>query len=166
MDDNIEWHQHGPQEMEFSKASVQMGDTLLFGRKTYEMMRAFWPTPMAVNTMPEIAAGMNESEKWVASRTLTAPGWENAKVIQEDVVTFLQKAKQDHSSDITLLGSGTILELLSNHHLIDEYQFLIDPIIVQNGVPILSKIQKNINLKLVHQETFDSGGLLCYYHLK
>ncbi len=68
--EDISWHQHGQEEGEFSANNLQSDNILLFGRKTYEMMANFWQSPAAYESFPEVAAGMNKSEKIVFSRTL------------------------------------------------------------------------------------------------
>src|SRR5262245_55988715 len=71
---------HGGSDSEFdafTKKNASGGGSLLMGRKTYETMLAYWPTPQANKDMPEVAKGMNEAQKVVFSRTLTTSDWKN-----------------------------------------------------------------------------------------
>src|SRR5512140_3340541 len=69
-----------PEMQEFVAHNASGGGELLFGRKTYEEMVAFWPTPAAAQQMPVVAKRMGEATKHVVSRTLTSPGWQNVRV--------------------------------------------------------------------------------------
>jgi hypothetical protein len=55
VDGDISWHRHGVEENQFAAESLQSGNTLLFGRNTYEMMAGYWPTPMAMQNDPDVA---------------------------------------------------------------------------------------------------------------
>ncbi len=69
------WHTHGEEEAKYSEEALGEENVLLFGRKTYEMMASFWPTPQAKALFPQVAAGMNNAEKNVFSRSrLNRPG--------------------------------------------------------------------------------------------
>ena len=121
---DIAWHQHSPggEEAEYSKEGAQAGSVLLFGRVTYEMMAGFWPTPTAKQAMPEIAEGMNKSEKIVFSNTLKKAGWNNSRIIGGDIITQTKKLKEQPGPDMTILGSGSIITQFANEGLIDEYE--------------------------------------------
>ena len=64
LNEDISWHRHGEEESQFSADSLQSGNILLFGRKTFEMMASFWPTEMAAQQFPDVAIGMNKSKKF------------------------------------------------------------------------------------------------------
>jgi tryptophan-rich sensory protein len=74
---DISWHRHGAEENEYAAASLKSGNTLLFGRVTYEMMASYWPTPVAIKNDPIVARGMNNADKIVFSRTLKKAEWDN-----------------------------------------------------------------------------------------
>src|SRR5687767_9805053 len=69
----------------FSPEASGEVDALLLGRKTYEMMRSFWPTPQAAQVAPEVATFMNERRKYVASRGSFEPGWQNSTLLSGEV---------------------------------------------------------------------------------
>ena len=64
-----------PELREFTKGNAQGINVLVFGRVTYELMAAWWPTPAAAKAMPEVAKGMNDAPKYVFSRTLDKAEW-------------------------------------------------------------------------------------------
>jgi len=70
LNEDISWNKHSAEEAEFSVENVRSGNTLLFGRVTYQMMESFWPTPDAMKVLPEIATGMNNADKIVFSKSL------------------------------------------------------------------------------------------------
>ncbi len=166
LNDDISWHQHGGEEAEYSIESLKSNNTLLFGRTTYEMMKSFWPTQMAYDSFPEVADEMNDSEKFVASKTLKSADWKNTKIIKENLIERITELKTTSKNNITLLGSGTILKQLSNENLVDEYRIMVDPIFIENGEPILDNLNNSINLELTKSKVFNSGTILLYYKPK
>jgi dihydrofolate reductase len=160
---DISWHRHGVEENQYALDSLQSDNTLLFGRKTYEMMAGYWPTPMAMQNDPLVAEGMNKAKKIVFSRTLKNPNWENTTVISEDIVQEIMRLKALSGNDLTLLGSGTIVSLFADNGLIDEYQIMIDPVAISAGTPIFNGINGTINLSLIAVKSFKSGVVLLSY---
>lgn len=67
---DVSWHRHDAEENEYAIEMLRSGNTLLFGRVTYEMMAGYWPTPDATRNDPIVAEGMNNAGKIVFSRTL------------------------------------------------------------------------------------------------
>lgn len=160
---DISWHRHGPEENQYASDSLKAGNTLLFGRKTYEMMAAYWPTPVAIQNDPAVAEGMNRADKIVVSHSLKKAEWMNTSIISHNAAEEIRKLKQSAGSNITLLGSGTILTLLSEAGLIDEYLIMIDPVAIGSGVSVFSKIKHPLNLKLSDVKAFKSGVVLLSY---
>jgi dihydrofolate reductase len=165
--EDISWHRHGGEESKFSEESVGAGNVLLFGRITYQMMAAFWPTAAAKENMPIVAAGMNKAEKIVFSRTLQKAEWENTKIIKDNIVEEIRKMKQTPGRDMTILGSGNIVTQFAEAGLIDEYQFMIDPVLLGSGATVCNGLTHKLDLQLTATKTFESGVvLLCYIPLE
>ena len=164
--EDISWHKHGAEESEYAAEGGSSGSMLLFGRVTYEMMARYWPTPDAMKNMPVVAAGMNNSDKIVFSRTLKKAGWNNTRLVKDNMVEEIKKLKQA-GKDMTVLGSGNIVTQLAEHGLIDEYQIMVDPIALGDGTPMFKGLKHPLNLKLTKTKTFKSGVvLLCYQPAK
>ena len=160
---DLSWHKHEGEESEYASEGLQSGSILLFGRITYEMMAGWWPTPEAIKTNPEIANGMNDAEKIVFSRTLKKAGWNNTRLVKDNLTEEIKKLKQLPGRPVTLLGSGSILTQLAEQGLIDEYQIMVDPVALGDGTPIFKNIRHQLDLKLISTRTFKSGVvLLCY----
>jgi dihydrofolate reductase len=139
------------------------GGTLVFGRITYELMASFWPTPMAAQSMPEVAKAMNDLQKIVFSRTLNEAAWQNTKLVKEDLVGEIEKLKSGTGTDIVIFGSGTIVSQLAQAGLIDEYQIILDPVVLGKGRTMFDGLNEKLTLKLKSSRTFGNGNvLLCY----
>jgi len=161
--DDISWHRHGEEEGKYSEEVLKAGNTLLFGRVTYEMMAGYWPTPMAAEHNPVVAVGMNKADKIVFSKTLKKVGWNNTKLIKENIVDEIRKMKALPGADMTILGSGTIATLFADAGLLDEIQIMVDPIVIANGTPLFHTIKKPMDLKLTGTRTFKSGTVILIY---
>lgn len=131
---------------------------LLFGRKTYEQMAAFWPTPLAAERMPVIAKGINAAKKYVASRTLV-PTWNNTTALR-DLVADVRALKATSGPGLVVLSSGSIAAQLGDAGLVDEYQFVIVPIVLGAGRTVVSTKRK---LALLDQRVFKNGNVVTTY---
>ncbi len=93
---DMSWAHAGREDAEFGRwvsSNAGSGGELLFGRKTYQMMEAFWPTPAAAEQMPEVAKGMNAARKYVASKTIQ-PTWNNTQLLKGDPVKAVRDLKK------------------------------------------------------------------------
>jgi len=160
---DIGWHRHGAEESDFSLEGLSGGSILLFGRVTYEMMIQWWPTPAAIQAMPEVADGMNKAEKIVFSRTLTKAGWHNTRIMSGDIVDAIKTLKRTGGKDMTILGSGSIVTQFADAGLIDDYMIMVDPVCLGEGTPIFKGLKQKLDLKLVSSRTFKSGVVLLNY---
>jgi dihydrofolate reductase len=139
--------------------------TLLFGRKTYEMMKSFWPTEEAKKVMPEVASAMETMEKIVFSRTLKDPGWSNARIISENLTDEVRKLKQETGKNLLIMGSGSIVSQLTKERLIDRYTMVIWPIVLGAGRTMFEGVDDVISLQKVDQRTFANGNIVATYEL-
>ena len=136
---------------------------LLFGRKTYDMMASFWPTPRAMQSMPSVAERMNRLRKTVFSRTLDKATWQNTRVVQGDLVAEVQRMKSEPGPSMLILGSGQIVAQLTQAGLIDEYQLVIVPVVLGAGRTLFEGVTARPRLKLVKSRTFDNGRVVLWY---
>ena len=160
---DIGWHKHDADGTAYAVEGLKSGNALLFGRVTYELMASYWPTPVAIENDPVVAEGMNKAEKIVFSRTLKRVGWNNTRLVKDNIGREIRNLKKTAGKDMTLLGSGSILTQLAEEGLIDEFQFMVDPVALGDGTPIFKNIKHRLNLKLTSTRTFKNGTvLLCY----
>jgi dihydrofolate reductase len=156
-------HRQDAEWNEFVAGNAQNDSVFLFGRITYEMMASFWPTPPARKNMPQVAATMNRSSKFVFSRTLQETSWENSTVLKGDLIVETRKLKKSAGPDILVFGSGSIVAQLAQAGLVDEFQMVINPLVLGHGKSMFSGIISRLTLQLVRTRIFGNGNvLLCY----
>ncbi len=131
---DMSWaHQRDAEWTSFTAENAGGEAELLFGRKTYERMASFWPTPQATQMMPKVAESMNRMRKTVFSRTLDKASWQNTRVVNSDLATEVRRMKQEAGPDILIMGSGQIIAQLTEARLIDAYQVVVAPLILGKG---------------------------------
>ncbi|HEU5251456.1 MAG TPA: dihydrofolate reductase family protein [Thermoanaerobaculia bacterium] len=136
---------------------------LLFGRKTYELMASYWPTPAAARDDPEVAKGMNRFPKVVFSKTLDKATWSNTTLKKGDLVDEVKEMKKAPGPHIAILGSGTIVSQLAPEGLIDEYQIVVNPVVIGTGRTMFEGVKEKLALKRTKVRAFGNGNvLLCY----
>src|SRR5262245_33480730 len=120
----IDWFIHDP-EVDKAAHELMNPDTLLMGRLTYEMLFSHWPQVLKDPKAPEgarvIAQELNDMTKVVFSKTMKEASWVNSKLVKGEVIKEVNQLKQGNGPDITIFGSGTIIQQLANEGLIDEY---------------------------------------------
>jgi dihydrofolate reductase len=161
----IDWFLHDP---EVDKAAHEMmhPDTLLLGRLTYQMFESYWPhvlaDPNASQANLITASELNQMTKVVFSETLQEVSWVNSILIKADVTHAVCKLKQGNGPEITIFGSGSIVQQLVGEGLIDEYLIVMTPIILGTG-KMLFKDVKQSTLNLIEVRDFHSGNVLLHY---
>jgi dihydrofolate reductase len=163
---DMSWAHGGKDDAELNAfvAENASGDgQLLFGRITYELMASYWPTPIALKNDPVVAEGMNRMPKVVFSRTLDRLSWSNTTLVKGDLASTVRKMKNEPGTGMAILGSGSIVSQLAPEGLIDEYQVVVNPIVLGKGRTMFDDIKERLNLKLTKTRTFGSGKVyLCY----
>jgi dihydrofolate reductase len=139
------------------------GGMLVLGRVTYELMASFWPTPAALETMPMVAERMNTLPKVVFSKTMDEATWNNTRLIKGELAAAVRELKSTPGEDMVILGSGSIVAQLAQAGLIDEYQIVVNPVVLGAGRTMFDGIQEKQSLKLTKTRAFGNGDvLLCY----
>src|SRR5262245_15797967 len=154
--DHHEWQQ-------FVAGNAARGGVLLFGRTTYEMMAAWWPTPAAAHAMPEVARQMNALPKLVFSRTLASADWNNTTVVRNDPAGTVRRMKAREGPDMTILGSGSIVTQLAAEGLVDTIQVVVKPVALGAGRSFLSGLHGPLDLTLTDTRTFRNGSVVLWY---
>jgi dihydrofolate reductase len=161
---DMSWaHKDDPEWNDFASANASGGGELLFGRVSYEMMASFWPSPQAMQMMPAVAKGMNESPKIVFSRTLEKASWNNTRLFKGDIAVAVRKLKKETGPGIAILGSGSIVAQLAQEALIDEYQIVLNPIVLGGGRTMFAGIKEKLRLKPTSSRTFTNGNVFLRY---
>jgi dihydrofolate reductase len=164
-----DWFIPGDAENKASHEMVPPTDMLLFGRKSYENMIRFWPTVTEDSDFPEAvkaqAKEINEMPKVVFSRTLKNLTWQNSKLMTGDLIPEVKKLKQTDGLGILTLGSGSIIQQLTDAGLIDEFVFILTPTVLVNGKPQF-KQDKKVDFELVESRSFKTGNVMLHYTVK
>ncbi len=146
---------------------VSEADTLLMGRVTYQSFAGSWPyvpdNPNASEGEKIYARKLNAMRKIVFSQTLESVEWNNSTLRKEIVPEEIAQLKQEPGRDMLIYGSASIVQALTNHGLIDEYQVLVHPVILGGGKPLFQNIQQQVKLTLVNNKTHPSGIVVLYY---
>jgi dihydrofolate reductase len=149
-------------------AELERADALLFGRVTYEMMEAAWRQP-ATGTWPDwmddwmipFARTIDGAKKYVVSGTLDQVDW-NAELVQGDLEKAVQELKQEPGDGLFVSGL-TLARALADLGLIDEYEFVVQPILAGHGPTLFAGLSEPLELKLVGRQEFRSGAVALRY---
>ncbi len=163
----IDWFIHDP-EVDHAAHQRMNPDTILFGRATYQMFESYWPQVAMNPNAPEgarlMADELNQMTKVVFSTTLTEVNWENSKLFHGNLAAKVRKLKTDEGADITIFGSGTLVQQLAQEGLIDEYLLLVMPVVVGGGKLLFKDVQKT-KLERLETKSFKSGVVLLHYRI-
>lgn len=131
----------------------------LLGRKTYEKMAAFWPFQPDDNPM---AAHLNATPKYVASRTLRDVAWAGTTILSSDFSASVRELKEVEAGDIAVLGSGNLCRQLLAENLVDELRLFIHPLLLGAGKRLFGELPmpKNLELKSVAQTDLGTVALV------
>lgn len=132
----------------------------LLGRITYQGFAAAWPSRTDEQGFAE---RMNSLPKYVISTTLEKTEWQNSTIIRANVAEEIAKLKQQPGQDILVAGSATLVQSLMDTKLVDEYHFLVYPIVIGSGKRIFKDGMDKAPLKLLESRSFSSGVVLVRY---
>jgi dihydrofolate reductase len=155
----IDWFGFDDDQFQDSLNLVNSVDTLLFGRVTYEMMKAHW----TVAPPGAICDKMNSLAKIVFSSTLNSADWNNTRVVNGNVAEEARRLKQEPGGDMVVLGSGKLASLLLQRGLVDEYRVYITPILLGAGTPLFHPLRERVKLKRAATKIFNSGIVMHAY---
>ena len=146
----------------FGEAAAET-DGLLFGRRTYETMAAAWPSQAG----DPFADHMNSIPKYVASRTLTDADltWSNSTLLTGDLAAAVADLKARPGRNLHVMGSTSVARLLAEHDLVDEYQLMIEPILLGGGKRVFADDGNTRTLELVRSTVASTGVLICNYRV-
>ena len=155
--------QDDPEWNAFTAENAKSGGELLFGRITYDLMASFWPTPAAAQMFPEVAEGMNKAPKVVFSKKMDQASWNNTRVIKGDLAEEIRKLKEETGDGLVLMGSGSIISQIALAGVIDEYQMVVNPLVLGAGRTMFDGLKKTLPMKRTKTRAFGNGNVvLCY----
>ena len=148
--------------MRFWTAELERADALIFGRVTYGMMESAWRRP-ATGAWPEwmdetqlpFAEAIEHAKKHVVSSTLTEVDW-NAELLSGDLQQEVERLKREPGEGL-FVGGVTLPLALADLGLIDEYVFVVQPVLAGHGPTLLAGLRERVELELVERREFGSG---------
>lgn len=145
----------------FVKDVYQRADAFLFGRRTYEIFAGYWGV-MEDSGSP-IATALNTRPKYVASTTLTEPGWANTTVLSGDLAAAIRELKAEPGGELQVHGSGNLVRWLFDNRLVDEFTLLIYPMVIGQGTRLFPESGPDIALDLVDSRVTPKGVTIQVY---
>ncbi|HCY76782.1 MAG TPA: dihydrofolate reductase [Ignavibacteriales bacterium] len=141
-------------------------DISLMGRKTYQLMENYWPKayedPKATKSIIDFADKFNAMNKIVFSNTLTEVSWKNSRLASEDLLKVVSDLKNQNGKNISA-GSLSIANQLFNANLIDEFWFLIHPVVLGEGKKLFDGLDRKSQFELLDIKKFNSGVVVLHY---
>lgn len=171
---NEELHRH-------AAASIERADALILGRVTYGMMESAWrpvaearaaaaaagapppPSEWPAWTVP-FAEAIHAAKKYVVSRTLAQVDW-NAELVRDDLAATVQRLKREPGKGL-FAGGPQLALALTDLGLIDEYEFIVHPVIAGHGPTLFSGLRERIELELIDRKEFQGGVVSLRYRPK
>lgn len=132
--------------------------TLLFGRRTYEGMAAYWSAETGA-----IADMMNAIEKAVATRTLDEATWNNTRLLKGEGAEAVRALKAEDGRDVYVFGSADLLDSLLSARLVDEYRICLVPVVLGGGTPLFKPQDQQVRMRLESARPLKTGGAILTY---
>lgn len=160
---DISWHNVDEEFNSFAVKQLKETSTIIFGRKTYEMMAQFWPSDYAIKLDPNTAILMNSYQKIVFSKKINKVNWTNTKLYKKDVAKIINLLKSEPGKDIAVFGSSDLSLTLLNEKLLDEIRIMINPVVLGSGNTLFKGLNEKLKLQLISNKEFKSGNVLLTY---
>lgn len=163
-DHNLDWFVADEEFTVFSDNQLAEADTLIFGRRTFEMMESYWPSDQVEEGDKATAEMMNTYRKVVFSHQPLETDWQNTEVYTGDIINVVNDLKnQQSNSDIAILASSNLCTMLLREGLIDEVRLLTCPVLIGSGTSVFDGLDEKVQLSLDRIKRFNSGNLLSVY---
>ena len=160
----VGWAKRDGEELtEYVKQSRGAISTYLFGRTTYQMFAGFWPTKAGKAANPYFAKILTEGQKVVFSKSLKKAEWENTVIEPNADASTIRRIRASSDGDCLIFGSGSLVRDLTEKGLIDEYQLVLNPVILGSGRSLFSPLPSTVELQLLEAKTFKNGTVLLRY---
>jgi dihydrofolate reductase len=141
----------------FITRTYQRAEAFLFGRRTYELFAGSWGSIDQMRAHP-VGVALREAPKYVASTTLTAPGWADTTVLGGDLAAGISELKAKPGGELQVHGSSTLVQWLLENGLVDEMILIVVPVILGQGARLFPRTGPDLALDLVESRV-DSKGV-------
>lgn len=148
----------GPEQLQYKLNETRAAESHLIGRVTYESFAGAWPQREG-----EMADKLNAMPKYVVSSTLKDPEWNNSVVIDGDIPGGIARLKAKTSGPILVAGSRSLIPLLLEHDLVDEFRLMIFPVVLGSGRKLWPGGPNKVTMRLTDTRAFPSGVVVQTY---
>ena len=146
----------------FITQTYQRADAFLFGRRTYELFAASWGAVEAMRAHP-VGVVLNETPKYVASTTLTAPHWADTTLLSGDLAAAIGELKAKPAGELQVHGSGALIRWLLENDLVDEMTLIVVPVVVGQGARLFPETGPDLAFGLVESRVDSKGVAIQVY---
>lgn len=164
---DLSWHNVDEEFNTFAVEQMQEADTIVFGRKTYQLMESFWPSKAGRDDDPVVAQLMNSTRKIVFSKTLDkvveTEHWKNVTLFKKNIAEEIKNLKQEEGKSIVVLGSNNLCVSLLKQQLLDEIRIMVNPVVIGKGTPLFAGIKEKVAFEHTKTKEFTNGNVLLYY---
>lgn len=172
----LDWVVSDPEVHARAVQGMPHTDLMLFGRKTYQMFAGFWP--QALKNLEEagphgadkrdpaftaMARWLNDTKKLVASRSLQRADWSNSELCRDFDAAKVRQIKESAGKSILIFGSGSLVSQLAEWGAVDEYRFLVCPVLLGRGRTLLGNMAQRLALELMEAQSFPTGNVMLTY---
>lgn len=169
VDGSLDWIPMHEESFEFARVRTENSDAALYGRKTYEIMDAYWPTaadkPNASRHDIQHSSWYKAVNKYVVSETMRGEQLEKTSILSDHIFEQVHQLKQQSGREIIMFGSPGLVASLTQEKLIDEYWIFVYPVILGAGIPLFGKNKTELKLQLIESSAF-SGGEICLHYAR
>ena len=156
-DHAVDWILWGEEAAEVMKDYWKTFDTILMGRKTYEV---------ALRQGKGKSGGYPGMKNYVFSSTLKKSSDKTVTIVSTDAAEFVRDLKEQEGKEICLMGGGELAQSLFEADLIDEIGFNIHPVLLGSGIPLFHPMTRHIDLELRQCRPFKNGCVMVTYGVK
>jgi dihydrofolate reductase len=162
-DHSVDWLMWSDEAALIMKDYWKTIDTMLMGRKTYEVAISMGKSNRKSKSKNNPFGGI---KTYVFSRTLKNGADENVEIVSENAVEFVRNLKNQKGKDICLMGGGSLAKTFFEAELIDEIGFNIHPVLLGQGIPLFYEMNRQIDLELIECRPFKNGCVSVSYRVK
>lgn len=166
---DLSWHNVDNEFNQFAVEQLREVDTILFGRRTYQLMESYWPTEQRLQDDSVVADIMNDTPKIVFSKTLESVKetdvWKHVRLVKDNIKEEIEKLKQQDGKKIVVLGSSNLCVSLLEEGLLDTVRLMVNPVAIGSGTPLFHGIKKKYSFKLINSRKFANGNVLVDYEV-
>lgn len=166
----MDWIHVDEEIFDYAGARTSEGDTALYGRVTYQMMEAYWPTaadqPNASRHDIDHSRWYKQVSKVVLSRSMKDATRPNTKFVSDNLAAEIHALKAAPGKEILIFGSPGAAHSLMAEDLIDGYWIFVNPLLLGSGVRLFDGVRAHQPLRLLESKALSSGVVCLHYERK